>query len=310
MSTPVLDDLRGLVVFAEVVESRGFGRAAERLGMTRSAVSKHVAQLESQLGVQLLVRTTRKLALTEVGERVYAASTSLRESAEVAREAARTHQGVVEGTLRITAPSGLGRRYLVPLARELLALHPRLELSLILSDRYIDLLEQRIDVALRVGRAVDSSLVARRIAPVTILLCAAPRYLAERGAPERPSDLLRHQCLLHLPSPEPGRLTLQRGKRVEQLKVGGRLACDDGAASVEAAVQGLGIVSAPEFEISEEVASGRLVPVLVGWTTQPLTVQAVTPPRRHVSSKVRTFIDFVRQRWRKPPWHIALERPG
>src|ERR1700712_5079355 len=128
----MLEQLRGLVVFAEVVEAKSFARAATHLGMTRSAVSKHVAQLEAQLGVQLLSRTTRKLSLTEVGERVYDASKSVRESAELAREAAHTTKGVVWGTVRVTAPVGLGRTYLVPLARELMALHPRLEISLVL----------------------------------------------------------------------------------------------------------------------------------------------------------------------------------
>jgi len=300
-----LDDLRGLVVFSEVVEGKSFARAAVRLGMTRSAVSKHLAQLEEQLGVQLLVRTTRKLALTEVGERVYRASASMRESAELAREAARTHQGVVEGVLRITAPAALGRRYLVPIARDLLALHPRLELSLLLSDGYLDLLEQRIDVALRVGRFQDSSLVARKIAPVGLLFCAAPSYLERHGTPRRPSELAHHQCLVHLPSSAAARLELRKGRKVEEVRLGGRLACDDGAGCVEAALAGVGIVSAPEFEVSEEVRAGKLVRVLVGWTTPALTLYTVTPPRRHVSSKTRTFLDFMQQRWERPPWRLG-----
>jgi DNA-binding transcriptional LysR family regulator len=302
----LLDDLRGLVVFAEVVEAKSFSGAALQLGMTRSAVSKHVAQLEAQLGVQLLTRTTRKLSLTEVGERVYRASAQLRQSAEQAREAAQTHLGVVEGTLRVTAPVSLGRHYLVPLARDLLALHPRLEISLLLSDSYVDLVEQRIDVALRVGNALDSTLVTRRIAKVSISFCAAPSYLAAHGAIEHPSTLSRHQWIQHLPSPAQGRIKLTKGRRTVEVRAGGRLSCNDGATSVEAAVLGLGIVSGPEFELSREVAAGRLVPIMVGWTTQALTLAAVSPPRRHVSSKVRTFVAFVHERWRVPPW--AIER--
>jgi DNA-binding transcriptional LysR family regulator len=302
--TGVLDDLRGLVVFAEVVDGKSFTRTATRLGMTRSAVSKHVAQLETQLGVQLLSRTTRKLSLTEVGERVYQASTLLRENAELAREAAQTHQGFVEGTLRVTAPVGLGRQYLVPLTRELLALHPRLELALVLSDSYVDLVEERIDVALRVGHALDSTLVARRIAPITIAFCVSPGYLSAHGPIERPAELARHQWIQHLPRSEQGRVTFTRGRRAVAVQAHGRLSCNDGAASVEAAVQGLGVVSAPEFEVSHEVRAGRLLPILVGWSTQALSLFAVSPPRRHVSSKVRTFVDFVAERWRLPPWSI------
>lgn len=305
----MLEQLRGLVVFAEVVDAKSFARAAERLNMTRSAVSKHVAQLESQLGVQLLSRTTRKLSLTEVGERVYAASSSVRDSAELAREAAHTHQGTVEGTLRVTAPVGLGRTYLVPLARDLMALHPRLEVALLLSDSYMDLVEERIDVALRVGRAsdkraVDSSLVARSVAPVSIVFCASPAYLAEHGVPTRPSDLARHQVIQHLPSAEPGKLLLSKGKRAVEVSVSGRLTCNDGATAVAAAIQGLGLTTGPEFEVSDEVRTGRLRLVLVGWSTVGMTLMAVTPPRRHVSSKVRTFVDFICDRWKAPPWRI------
>jgi len=317
----MLDQLRGLVVFAEVVDSKSFARAAARLNITRSAVSKHVAQLESQLGVQLLSRTTRKLSLTEVGARVYAASSRVRESAELAREAAHMHQGVVEGTLRVTAPVGLGRIYLVPLARDLMALHPRLEVALLLSDGYLDLVEERIDVALRVQRGPDtraggstlrsraepprgSTLIARGVAPVSMVLCAAPSYLAQHGTPTRPSELARHQLIQHLPSPAPGRLRLSKGKRLVELQVPGRLTCNDGATSVEAAVQGLGLISVPEFEVADDVREGRLRRVLVDWSTVGLTLLAVTPPRRHVSSKVRTFVDFVCERWKVPPWRV------
>jgi DNA-binding transcriptional LysR family regulator len=311
----LLDDLRGLVVFAEVVDAKSFARAAAHLGMTRSAVSKHVAQLEGQLGVQLLSRTTRKLSLTEVGERVYSASKSLRESAEQAREAAQTHQGSVEGTLRVTAPVGLARTYLVPLARELMAAHPRLEISLILSDSYVDLVEERIDVALRVGHAFDSTLVARRIAPVGLSFVASPAYVAAHGAPTRPSDLASdgpaaehasgHEWMQHLPSPDGGRVTLSKGSRSVQVRAGGRLACNDGPTLVEAAVLGLGVFYGPEFEIAHEVRAGRLVRVLSAWKAPAMTLHAVSPPRRHVSSKVRAFVDYVSERWSAPPWHMG-----
>ncbi|MET0283792.1 MAG: LysR family transcriptional regulator [Polyangiales bacterium] len=301
----MLEQLRGLVVFAEVVDGKSFARAAERLGMTRSAVSKHVAQLEAQLGVQLLSRTTRKLSLTEVGERVYSASTDVREAAELAREAAHTHQGMVEGTLRVTAPVGLGRPYLIPLADELMRLHPRLEIALILSDQYVDLVEERIDVALRVGHALDSSLVTRKIAPMTMAFCAAPRYLAEHGTPKQPRDLEAHPVIRHLPRLDGGKTTLRNGRRSAQLELTGRLSCNDGATSVAAAVHGMGVFVGPEFEFAHEVRAGRLARVLVGWTTDVLTLHAVSPPRRHVSSKVRTFVDFVGERWRKPPWSLA-----
>lgn len=303
----MLDDLRGLVVFAEVVDGKSFAHAANSLGMTRSAVSKHVAQLEERLGVQLLSRTTRKLSLTEVGERVYAASKSVRDSAERAREAAHTHQGVVEGTLRITAPVGLGRIYLIPLADALMKLHPRLEVALILSDHYVDLVEQRIDVALRVGHTIDSSLVTRRIAPVPTAFCAAPSYLAARGTPHHPRELGDHEWVHHLPRVEGARLKLSKGRTQVEVQPKGRLSCNDGSTSVAAALAGMGVVSGPEFEFAHEVRAGRLVQVLVGWTMDVGVLHLVSPPRRHVSSKVRTFAEFVDKHWRRPPWSLASD---
>jgi DNA-binding transcriptional LysR family regulator len=183
-------------------------------------------------------------------------------------------------------------------------LHPRLEIALILSDQYVDLVEERIDVALRVGRSTDSSLVRRRIGPMSMAFCAAPRYLAEHGAPKQPRDLQHHQVIRHLPRAE-AIMTLRNGRRTVKLEPAGRLSCNDGATSVAAAVHGMGVFVGPEFEFAHEVRAGRLARVLVGWTTDVMILHAVSPPRRHVSSKVRTFVDFVGERWRKPPWSLA-----
>jgi DNA-binding transcriptional LysR family regulator len=185
----MLDDLRALVVFAHVVEARSFSKAAAQLGITKSAVSKHVQVLEGNLGAQLLTRTTRKLQLTDVGERVYEAAFRIRESAELARDAVSSHIGTVSGTLRVTAPAVLGRKYLVPLVAEFLAQHPALRIELNLSDAFIDLVAERIDVALRIGRVSDPSLVVRRIAEAKAVLCASPAYLRHAEAARRPGRL-------------------------------------------------------------------------------------------------------------------------
>jgi DNA-binding transcriptional LysR family regulator len=302
----MLDELRGLLVFAHVVDARSFSAAAKELGMTKSAVSKHVQQLEAQLGVQLLVRTTRKLSLTDVGERVHAASTSIRESAHAAREAATLHTGSVSGNLRITAPAVLGRTHLTALVTEFLERHPALSAELIFSDSFVDLVEERIDVALRVGRTRrDTSLVARRIADVPMLICAAPRYLAQRGRVRVPADLTQHEWVQHQPRPEPNRVTFHKGRRRASVQVQGRLSCDDGAAGVEAAIQGFGVVLGPDFELSDAVRTGRLVPLLTDWSLDHAVLSAVFPPRRHVSAKVRAFVDFVAERWKRPPWSLS-----
>jgi DNA-binding transcriptional LysR family regulator len=301
----MFQDLRGLLVFAHVVDSKSFSGAAGRLGVTKSAVSKLVAGLEAHLGVQLLVRTTRKLALTEIGERVYASCSRLAEDVDAAQQAAATHRSVVVGHARVTAPAVLGRKYLVPLAVEFLADHPRVSLELDLGDRFLDLVEDRIDVAFRVGRRLtDSSLVARRLAEVRMLTCASPAYLARRGTPKKPADLAAHEWIAHGPGTERSHVVFHKGKVSVTVKRSGRFNCFDGAATVAAAAAGHGIVVAPEFELSDGVARGTLVPLLSGWELDRLFLSALFPPQRHVTTKVRAFVDFVADKWKAPPWRV------
>lgn len=301
---PAMDDLRSYLVFSHVVETQSFSKAALRLGITKSAVSKHVQQLEARLGVQLLVRTTRKLALTDVGERVFTASLGLRASAEAAQEAASSDSGVITGVLRITAPTVFGRNVVVPVVTEFMLRHPTLNVELILTESFVDLVGERMDMAIRVGRVVDPSLVVRRLARVPFLVCAAPRYLKQHGVPRTPSDLEKLEWIRHMPRAEGGRITLHKGARKVAIELQGRLSCNDGAASVRAAVEGFGVVVAPAFELSEEVRTGKLVPLLTSFHAEDLLVHAVFPPRKHVSAKVRAFADFVAERFRKVPWEL------
>ncbi len=296
-------DLRALIAFAHVVEARSFSGAAERLGITKSAVSKLIQNLEGELGVQLLVRTTRKLSLTEVGEAVYAACGRLAEDVEAAREAAAAHHSVIVGQIRATAPAVLGRKYLIPVVVEFLAEHPKVGVDLDLRDAYVDLVEGRFDVAFRVARAfADSTLVVRRLADVRVIACASPRYLGRHGRPRAPGDLAKHAFIQHRPTVEPNRVTFHKGKNSVTVKVNGRFACNDGAATVVAAALGEGIVVAPEFEVSDDIARGRLVPILEGWKLDELSLAAVFPPQRRVPAKVRALIELVAERWGKEPW--------
>jgi DNA-binding transcriptional LysR family regulator len=301
----MLDDLRGLLVFAHVADAGSFSAAAQHLGITKSAVSKHVQQLEERLGVQLLIRTTRQLSLTEVGERVYAASVGIRESAETAREAASSHAGVVTGTLRVTAPSALGRKYLIPIVTTFMERHPGVSVELLLSDAFVDLVAERVDMAVRVDRALARGLVARRLAGVRMVPCASPHYLARRGSPRSPAELAALDWVLHIPSRAPNRVTFRKGRKQAVIELLGRLTCNDGAAGVQAAVNGFGVVLAPEFELSDEVRSGQLVPLLTDWRLEERAVHAVFPPRRHVSAKVRAFAQTLAEHWRVAPWAWA-----
>lgn len=297
----MLQDLKGLLVFAHVVETRSFTKAAQRLEITRSAVSKHVANLEAELGVQLLMRTTRKLSLTDVGERVYESCARIAEDVESAREAALSHSSQVAGHLRIAAPLALGRDYVVPLVGEFLMKHPHTTAELLLSDSFADLVEERIDVALRVGRVRESSLVARKLSTVRLVLCASPDYLLRQGTPKSPEALAEHTFILH-GSMDPLRLSLSRGKRTVSVIGRGRLSSRDGPAAIQAAILGHGIVAVPEFEVGEPLHSSTLRLVLPEWRMDEMVMHAVFPPRKHVASRVRSFVDFLAQRWHKPPW--------
>jgi DNA-binding transcriptional LysR family regulator len=297
--------LRGLLAFTQVVDSKSFSGAASALGITKSAVSKLVGGLEAELGVQLLVRTTRKLSLTEVGERVYAAASRLNEDVEAAQQAAASHKAGIVGQLRITAPSVLGRDYLLPLVSEFLSTNSSAQIELNLADRYLDLVEARIDVAFRVGQGLqDSTLVARRVADVALIVVGSPRYLARYGTPRSPQDLERHTFALHRPRVENDRLAFHKGRASVVVELKGRFACNDGAATAAYAAAGHGLVIAPAYEFGDRLAKRKLVRVLEDWSPGVMTVSAVFPPHRHTSTKVRAFVDFVTTRWKRPPWNV------
>lgn len=303
MSERTLDSLRGFYVFAHVAETQSFSRAAERLGITKSAVSKHVAQLEEQLGVQLIVRSTRRLALTEAGERVYASSAQMAGEAQAAQEAANQHSSKIAGTLRITAPAALARIYLMPLIRDFAALHPDVSIELMVSDAFVDLVAERVDVALRIGGRTDNSLITRRVSPVELLLVASPEYLRTHKAPRQPSDLLDHEWLVHAPTVNSvSRVKLSNGKRTETIEGRGRIYCQDGPTNIAGAIAGLGILAVPDFEVAHEVHSGALVQVLSGWRMEAMALHLVFPPRKHVLARVRAFADFIVERFTDPPW--------
>ena len=302
----MLDSLRGFYVFAHVAETRSFSRAAERLSVTKSAVSKQIAQLEEDLAVQLIVRTTRKLVLTEAGERVYEHCARLAGDLEAAREAASGEGSRIAGKLRITAPSALGSQYVVPLVTEFMALHPELSVDLLFDDAYIDLLAERIDIALRVGPRAAESFVSRNVATVEFVLVGSPAYVARRGAPRTPHELSAHEWIVHAPAGSAGKVTLRKGHASVMAHVRGRLSSNTAPANLAAALSGHGILVVPDFEVAEQLREGSLLRLLPGWTIDQRPLQLVFPPRRHVLGRVRAFAGFLAERFRKPPWRVAL----
>jgi len=300
----MLDSLRGYVVFAHVAETQSFSRAAEKLGITKSAVSKHVAQLEADLGVQLILRTTRRLSLTDAGARVFELCSRVASDIEAAREAALDARSSIAGKLRITAPNAFGRNYLMPVITEFLALHQEISIEAVLADAYVDLLGERIDMALRVGDPGDQSLISRRIARVEFFLVASPRYLEKRGTPRTPADLAQHEWIVHAPA-RADHITLHKGKNSVRVPVRGRLTCNDGPSNLAAAAAGYGIIGLPDFEAAPELQTQRLVRVLPAWRIEDSALHLTFPPRKHVLSRVRVFAEFVAERFKSRPWCYA-----
>jgi DNA-binding transcriptional LysR family regulator len=269
--------------------------------ITRSAVSKHVQQLEAQLGVQLIVRTTRKLALTDAGERVHAAAARLAEDLDAARDAAHDRKGSVAGKLRITAPNGLAA-YLLPIVGKFVERHPEVSFELVFDDAYVDLIDARIDLALRVGGRSEQSFVSRRLAPIEFVIVAAPLYLARRPPPKAARDLARHEWLLHGVAARGTPVTLRNGKSTFELHQQGSVSCNSGPSNRAAAVAGLGLMFAPNFEVAAELKAGTLVRLLENWRSEQSSLHLVFPPRRHVLRRVRAFADFIAEQLRDPPW--------
>lgn len=300
-SGPRLDQI---AAFAAVADGGGFAPAGRLLGRDASVIARRVDALEARLGVRLLSRSTRRVSLTEVGE------TYLRRVREILSELAAAEAEATEGAasprglLRISMPLTFAQRWVVPWLPAFLNRHPLIEVELHHADRYIDLVGEGFDLAIRLGELPDSSLIVRRIASYDTVLCASPSYLAAHGTPERLEDLEHHRCLgVTLPHLWP-EWRLRRGDERASARVGGQMRFDDGGTMVLAAVHGAGIVLASQWSSGRELADGRLVRVLPEWRyDREGAVQIVMPQGRLVPAKTRLFIDRVVQEFTPvPPW--------
>ena len=293
MSDKSLDKLIRMAVFAEVVAAGSLTAAARRLGMTPSAVSQHLRQLEQALGLALLHRSTRRLTLTEAGERYHAGCAAMVGAARQAEQALVRLRDEPEGELRLAAPIGFGS--LLASALSPLRGYPKLTLRLLLDDMLIDLIAERVDIALRVGEQADSSLVARKLGSMPRQLCAAPAYLAERGWPATPQDLLRHDWLASKPNSSGAdmlELLGPAGER-ETLRLEGRVQASQVTALHALAVAGWGISMGVSEDDRKALADGRLLPILPGWRMSDFPVYAVTPRRGEQAAKVRYTLDLL-----------------
>lgn len=282
-------------VFARVVDAGGFGRAATQLGMSASAVSKHVSRLEAGLGVKLLHRSTRAMSLTEAGREVHAQCAVLVQAAQAAESAAGRLASAPRGTLRVSASVAFGQRCLLPLLPGLLARYPELRVDLVLLERFVDLAEEGFDVVLRLTDYPPEGLAARSLGTVRFLLCAAPAYLARCGEPVTPQDLIGHNCI------RLGHPTLQDHWRFStpsgavSVRVDGNVAVSGSEAVRQLLLAGLGCGIVPDFVAVEDVRAGRLRELLPGCLPEgPFRqIHALYLPARQASAKVRAFVDYL-----------------
>jgi DNA-binding transcriptional LysR family regulator len=295
-----MDRLAALQAFVRVAEAQSFSGAALRLGASKSAVSRLVSGLEADLGVRLFHRTTRSLALTEAGRGYFERTSRILADLEEADLAVSELQAAPRGLLRVSAPMSFGFLHLAPALPAFFHQSPEVSIDLTMNDRFVDV----IDVAVRIGNLEDSGLIARRLAPIRLAICASPAYLAARGTPQVPADLKAHECLCNsnLSSAREWRFAAPGGQST-MVEVSGRLACNNGDALRAGAVEGMGVIILPTFIVGEDVKAGRLVRILQEFAPRDLALHAVYPPTRHLSPKVRAFVDFLAARFGpKPYW--------
>lgn len=289
--------LENIRVFVRVVEQGSLSAAGRQMRLSAAVVSHRIQSLESYLGVRLLNRTTRQVQPTEQGLAFYNACLDVIGALEYAESVAAETGGAAQGSLRVTAPLGLGRRVLAQLIPEFSEAHPQLNVQLRLSDHLIDLLTESIDAAVRMAVLRDSSLIARKIMDCERLLCAAPSYLEAHGTPGSPNDLLDHQCLLlRFPGSQQFRWTLKGKGRTAPLPVSGSFDADDGDVLTVWALMGRGIALKPLWEVADHLRAGRLLPVLLDHPPEPVALSVLYPHRRLLPAKVKAFAGFAVER--------------
>jgi LysR family transcriptional regulator for bpeEF and oprC len=290
-----MDRLQAMSVFIRVVDCGGFTRAAEVLRMPKATVTTLVQQLEAHLGVKLLNRTTRRVNVTPDGAAYYERCVRILAEVEDTETVLRRTNGAVSGRLRVDVPATFGRRVLMPALPDFVARYPDVRLEVGCGDRPVDLIEEGVDCVVRGGDPGDESLVARRVGELEFVCCATPEYLAAHGVPEHPRDLAHHRCVNYFSS-KTGRLFpwdfSRDGERIE-LSVEGPVAANDGEAYMAAGLAGLGVFQAVLLDIAEALAAGRVRRVLADWRIDPLPVFVMYPRNRHLSAKVRAFVDWV-----------------
>ena len=297
-----------MTAFVRAVELGGFSTAARDMGLTPSAISKLVTRLEDRLGVRLLNRTTRKLALTPEGEAYFHRSQRILADIHEAENEVARFRARPKGLLRINVGTAFGMHQLTPALPEFLAANPEVQIELTVTDRVVDLIEEGADLGLRLGTLPDSSLVARKICDVERVVCASPAYLRKHGVPKRPEDLARHNCLAISYSPSLRRWPFASGDGVRHVEVAGNVSANSAESLLQLALLGVGIIRLSDAILGEPIRDGRLVALLQDiHHAEPVPLHAVYPQGRHRSPRVAAMIDFLVARFGTAPWRTPAK---
>jgi len=298
-----MNKLQAMEVFIQVVDTGGFTRAAENLKLPKATVSTLIASLETALSVKLLHRTTRRVSVTADGAAYYERCLRILSDVRDAEESLSRTRLSPSGRLRVDVPTGLAADVLIPSMPDFFQRYPDIQMEMGCSDGIVDLIEEGVDCAVRGGHLVDSSLIARRVGLLNFVTCAAPGYLAQHGTPASPHELMQHRCVNYFSSRN-GKILdwdfTRDGERV-QIALPGLIAVNDTNAYIAAGLAGLGILQMPNFMLEPMIGAGRFVTILNDWTSDPMPVHVVYPQNRHLSAKVRVFVEWVAELFSNHP---------
>jgi len=306
-----MDRFENMGAFIRIVEAGSISGAADRLGVAKSAISRRLKELEEHLGVELFHRTTRRMNLTDTGRAFYHQSVRILEDVLETELATSQAHGTLKGSLKIALPSTFGLMHMGSAINEFLQAHPQIEFNLDFNDREVDLIQEGFDLAIRIANLPDSSLIARRLAPIQTVMCASPVYLEQMGIPQSPDELGEHQCLVYslLRDFEYWHLTDSSGKEIKT-KIHPYLKASTGEFLKDAAVEGRGITLLPSFIAYKEIERGALVQILKEYKLPQMDAYAIYPQTRHLSQRVRAFVDFLIKRFEGTPyWDYCLKKP-
>ncbi len=302
-----MDNSSEMTVFVRVVETGNFSAMARALKLTPSAVSKLIGRLEDRLGARLLNRTTRRVSLTEEGRTFYQHCTPILTAIEEAEQAVTEFHGEPRGLLKVNASTAFAQYHIEPLIPDFLARYPELRVQMTLSESIVNMIEDEVDVAVRIGQLPDSSLIARKLGSARRMVVGAPSYLEKYGVPLTPDDLKDHNCLTLSTATTFNQWEFKGLDRPRRIEVGGNFETNNAVALLHAAIAGIGLIRVGNFTVSESLRDGQLVPVLGDFeTTTETNIYAVYPHHRHVSAKVRAFVDLLVEAFTPvAPWELA-----